>query len=210
MGNMSLLDIFKINPLVIGILIFCSILLFYGLLERVWAYLKVGRLDSVVVDRIRQHIRQGQIKEAAAVCAKNPSFTTHALEVALNAAGFPREEMESIFGLYRMKMQGILNKNLAIFGTIAFTGPLIGLFGTVMGVIRAFTDLAISGSGGPSIVAAGIAEALFTTAGGIGVAMLAAVAFNVFTSISRAKVQQFDQLCQEIAILIYTGSQKGR
>jgi biopolymer transport protein ExbB len=209
MGNMTLVEIFKINPIVIGILFICSVLLVAYLFERVWAVLRVGDLDSATAERVKQHVRQGQIKEAINVCARSKNFTAHALEVALNASSLPREEMENIFALYRMKLQALLNKNLSVFGTLAFTGPLIGLLGTVMGVIRAFRDLALSGSGGPSIVAAGIAEALFTTAGGIGVAVVAAVVYNIFTAVTRSKIQQFDQLSQEIAILVYTGSEKG-
>src|SRR6266705_100232 len=110
-------------------------------------------------------------------------------EASPNAAHFPREEMESIFALYRMKLQGLLNKHLALFGTFAFIGPLLGLLGTVLGVIRAFRDLALSGSGGPTIVAAGIAEALIATAAGIAVAVTAAVLYNYFTTRVKSIVQ---------------------
>ena len=168
-----------------------------------WAQLSGRRAE-----RIKQCVRQGQIKEAIALCHKSPSFITHSLEVALNAAHFPREEMESIFALYRMKLQGLLNKHLAIFGTFAFIGPLLGLLGTVLGVIRAFRDLALSGSGGPTIVAAGIAEALTATAVGIGVAVTSALLYNYFTARVRTIVQNFDLLSQEVAILVYTGSAK--
>jgi biopolymer transport protein ExbB len=117
--------------------------------------------------------------------------------------------MESIFALYRMKLQGLLNKHLALFGTLAFIGPLLGLLGTVLGVIRAFSDLAISGSGGPTIVAKGIAEALTATALGIVVAVSSSVLYNLFTSKVRTTVQQYDLLTQEVAILVYTGTEKG-
>jgi biopolymer transport protein ExbB len=209
MGNMTLMELFKINPLIISVLFGCSILMLGCLFERLWAFSKVGQMDPVTSERVKQSIRQGQVKEAIAMCSRKRSFYTHALEVALNAAHFPREEMESIFALYRMKLQNILNKRMAIFGTLAFSGPLIGLLGTVMGVMRAFRDLAMSGSGGPSIVAAGIAEALVTTAGGIFVAVVSAVLYNMFTSFAKAKLQQYDQLSQEVAILVYTGNDKG-
>jgi biopolymer transport protein ExbB len=209
MGSMTLKELFNINPFIISVLFGCSILMAGCLLERIVAFFRVGQLDINTTERIKQCIRQGQVKEAIGLCSRKQSFITHAVEVALNAASFPREEMESIFALYRMKLQGLLNKRLAIFGTLAFSGPLIGLLGTVLGVMRAFRDLAMSGSGGPSIVAAGIAEALVTTAGGIFVAVLSAVFFNMFTSFAKAKVQQFDQLSQEIAILVYTGHEKG-
>lgn len=209
MENMTLAQLLKIS-LVIPVLLVCSVIMVAYALERFWAFMKIGGLDAGVADRIKQAVRQGQTKDAIMLCAKNNGFITHALEVALNAAGFPREEMESIFALYRMKLQGLLNKHLAVFGTLSFIAPLLGLLGTVLGVIRAFRDLALSGSGGPTIVAAGIAEALIATAAGIAVAVTSAILYNYFTTRVRTIVQQFDLLSQEIAILVYTGAEKGR
>jgi biopolymer transport protein ExbB len=208
MENMTLLGILKIS-IVIPVLMVCSIIMVAYALERFWAFMKIGNLDGALAERVKQCVRQGQIKEAIALCGKNQGFITHSLEVALNAAHFPREEMESIFALYRMKLQGLLNKHLAVFGTFAFIGPLLGLLGTVLGVIRAFRDLALSGSGGPTIVAAGIAEALIATAVGIGVAVTSALLYNFFTARVRSIVTQYDLLSQEVAILVYTGSEKG-
>jgi biopolymer transport protein ExbB len=209
LADMTFMKLMHSGGWVMWPMLFASVLILAFALERFYAVLKVGSLDPNVSERIKQAIRQGQIKEAISICGRNPGFITHALEVALNAASFPREEMESIFALYRMKLQGLLNKNLALFGTLAFIGPLVGLLGTVLGVITAFRDLALSGSGGPTIVAAGIAEALIATATGITVAVSASILFNYFTSKVRSAVQQYDLLSQEIAILVYTGSEKG-
>ncbi len=205
MESMSLMEMFRISPVVNGILLFCSILLLTCLFERIIAYLKVGSMNNTLIERVKHMVRQGQIKEAIAACTRDNNFYAHALEVALNAANLPREEMESIFALYRMKLQSLLNRRLSILGTLAFIGPLIGLFGTVLGIIRAFRDLALSGAGGPTVVAKGIAEALYATAGGIGIAMIAAVFYNMFTAFARGKVQAYDQFSQEIAILNYSG-----
>jgi biopolymer transport protein ExbB len=208
--NMSFVELLNKGGWVMYVMFASSILVITFLIERLWTFHKIGGLDSGVAERIKQCIRQGQIKEAIALCAKNEGFIAHAIEVALNASNFPREEMESIFALYRMKLQGLLNKHLAVFGTLAFIGPLLGLLGTVLGVIRAFRDLALSGSGGPTIVAAGIAEALIATAAGITVAVTSSVFYNYFTGRVRSNVQQYDLLAQEVAILIYTGNDKGR
>jgi biopolymer transport protein ExbB len=208
MDNMTLASILKIS-IVIPILLVCSVVVLAYTLERFWAFIRIGRLDGHLAERIKQAVRQGQIKDAIMLCAKNQNFMTHALEVALNAASFPREEMESIFALYRMKLQGLLNKHLGVFGTLSFIAPLLGLLGTVLGVIRAFRDLALSGSGGPTIVAAGIAEALIATACGIAVAVTSAILYNYFTTRVRTIVQNFDLLSQEVAILVYTGAEKG-
>jgi len=74
-----------------------------------------------------------------------------------------------------------MKKGLGGLATIGSTAPFIGLFGTVFGIINAFTGMAATGSGGLAAVSAGIAEALITTATGLAVAIPAVMAFNYFT-----------------------------
>ena len=74
-----------------------------------------------------------------------------------------------------------LKKGLGFLATIGSTAPFIGLFGTVVGIINAFRNIAATGSGGMSVVSGGIAEALVSTALGIFVAIPAVCAFNAFT-----------------------------
>jgi biopolymer transport protein ExbB/biopolymer transport protein TolQ len=72
-----------------------------------------------------------------------------------------------------------LKENLGVLATVGATAPFVGLFGTVIGIINAFTGMA-RGGGGIASVSAGIAEALFTTAGGLLVAIPAVWAYNYF------------------------------
>lgn len=80
----------------------------------------------------------------------------------------------------RLEISLELKKNLWILGTIGSATPFIGLFGTVVGIIKAFQSMAESGSGGFTVVAAGISEALIATAGGIIVAVIALFFYNYF------------------------------
>ena len=73
-----------------------------------------------------------------------------------------------------------LERNLAFLATLGSNAPFVGLFGTVLGIIKAFHDLAGSQAGGPSVVMAGISEALVATAVGLMVAIPAVAAFNYF------------------------------
>jgi biopolymer transport protein ExbB/biopolymer transport protein TolQ len=73
-----------------------------------------------------------------------------------------------------------MKRGIGGLATIGSTAPFVGLFGTVVGIINAFTSMAASGSGGIGSVSAGIAEALITTAVGLGVAILAVWMFNYF------------------------------
>jgi biopolymer transport protein ExbB/TolQ len=73
-----------------------------------------------------------------------------------------------------------LKKNLWILGTVASSAPFIGLLGTVVGIIKSFESMAIAGTGGFAVVAAGISEALVATALGLGVAIIAVIFYNYF------------------------------
>ena len=85
-----------------------------------------------------------------------------------------------------------LERNLAFLATLGSNAPFVGLFGTVLGVIKAFHDLAGSQAGGPSVVMAGISEALVATAVGLMVAIPAVVAFNYFNRRVRAFMCKID------------------
>ncbi len=75
-----------------------------------------------------------------------------------------------------------LQRRLSTLGTIASTAPYIGLFGTVLGILRAFHDIAATGQTGASVVAGGISEALVTTALGLGVAIPAVIGYNTLSA----------------------------
>jgi biopolymer transport protein ExbB len=75
-----------------------------------------------------------------------------------------------------------LEKNLIVLGTLGNNAPFVGLFGTVLGIIKAFNDLAVSGSSGASVVMSGVSAALVATAFGILVAIPAVIANNYFQS----------------------------
>jgi len=79
-----------------------------------------------------------------------------------------------------------------VLGTMSNIAPLLGLFGTVVGIIRAFADIARTGSGGGAVVAMGVSEALMTTAAGIIVAVIATVFFNFFVRRIRTRTAHLE------------------
>jgi biopolymer transport protein ExbB len=89
-----------------------------------------------------------------------------------------------------------LERNLAFLGTLGSNAPFIGLFGTVLGIIKAFHDLAGSQAGGPAVVMSGISESLVATAVGLLVAIPAVVAFNYFNRRVRSTMSEVDWIAQ--------------
>ena len=88
----------------------------------------------------------------------------------------------------------VLERNLGILGTLGNNAPFIGLFGTVLGIIKAFADLSKNSGGGAGAVMAGISEALVATAVGLMVAIPAVIAFNYFQAKVRKTVARVDAI----------------
>ncbi len=98
-------------------------------------------------------------------------------------------------------------RGLGFLGTLGANAPFLGLFGTVVGIIKAFHNMALMGSGGFSVVAAGISEALVATALGLGVAIIAVVAYNYFqTRIERIEAAM-TIACNRVIDAIHLGRQ---
>jgi biopolymer transport protein ExbB len=186
---------------VLPVLLVFSVICIAAAIERWIYYLKYARVSGKTLDRVRLYIKSGNLKDAKQEALKSSGLIAEAIAAQIDAAGLPRNERESLVLYYHQKLGNLLGKRLWIFGTLSFICPLIGLLGTVMGVMRSFRDLAISGSGGPTIVAAGISEALVATAAGIGVAIVAAIIYNYFNIWMKGSLSNSDIFGQEMIFL---------
>jgi biopolymer transport protein ExbB len=98
----------------------------------------------------------------------------------------------------RSRERLMLENHLGILGTLGNNAPFIGLFGTVLGIIKAFADLAKNQGGGAAVVMSGIAEALVATAVGLLVALPAVVAYNIFQGRIRRTMGRVDAMAHMI------------
>lgn len=186
------------------ILIGCSILSFTYMVER-WLFF---RRAEVNVDGVLSHVKKlidaGQMPQAQAYCQKNPAAVAQVIYYGLLHLSRPRKDIEELLQTKRLEERLKLEHSLGILGTLGNISPFVGLFGTVVGIIKAFQDLALSGSGGPSVVAAGIAEALVATAGGLLVAIPAVIAYNYF--MRRVKTIGVDMEVASTRLLVMLGT----
>jgi biopolymer transport protein ExbB len=165
---------------VMVVLFACSVLTFGYAIERtLYFWKRRGNADLLLATALQQ-VRAGQLRDAAWSCrtAQHP-FGPVASEVIRNGhlpAAAQEEKLQIGLSEARMDME----KHLGLLGTMGNTAPLIGLLGTVWGIMRAFHDMANTGSAGPSVVAAGVAEALLTTGAGLIVAVPAVMIYNHF------------------------------
>jgi len=125
-------------------------------------------------------VQRGEIKEALWACQHSPHPVGPVMEVVVGSPVDRPENVDEQMQVALTNQKLLLERNLNVLGTMAAIAPLIGLLGTVWGIMRAFHDMALVGSAAPSVVAAGIAEALVTTAIGLLVAVPALMLYNHF------------------------------
>lgn len=132
-----------------------------------------------LLHKIHALLRTGEVKQISELCAKSRNPAGDIIHKVINHFGSALEKRELAEKAVEWHVSR-LNRGLTPIATIGSISPFIGLFGTVIGVIRAFRDLSMYAGAGPSVVAMGIAEALVNTAAGLFVAIPAIVAYNYF------------------------------
>jgi biopolymer transport protein ExbB len=188
------------------ILILFSILSVATIIERGIRYRNADIDTDEFITRIRELVRLGKTKEAVTLAEQTPGPVAAVAKAALLATGRPREEIRDIIDRVRTRQAAFLDKNLGILGTVGATAPFVGLFGTVLGIMRAFNDIAVAGAAGTAVVAAGIAQALIATAGGLIVAVIAVIAYNFFLNWSGHFVVEMDTAANEIFYITSGGA----
>ncbi len=187
---------------VLWLLVLLSILSVAVMVER--AIAMSGRLGDFdrLSEKLRQALASGDGKGARDILGVPRCPEVRVALVGL--AELPRGSTAAIEAMAsaRSRERLALEKHLGVLGTLGNNAPFIGLFGTVLGIIKAFADLSKSQGGGAGVVMAGIAEALVATAVGLMVALPAVVAFNIFQGRIRRTMGRIDAL----AHMILTGA----
>jgi biopolymer transport protein ExbB len=163
------------------VIVACSIVTLGIAIERVYYFRKrKGKPDGTLA-AVRENLRTGDLKHAAWACDNSVHPLGNVASQIFKHGKPEREPVEEKMQIALSQQRMLFERNLGVLGTLATIAPLIGLLGTVWGIMRAFSDMAITGSAAPSVVAAGVAEALVTTAAGLVVAVPALMLYNHFT-----------------------------
>lgn len=152
-------------------------------IERALTLWGVGGETRELSESVVKLLYRGELAQARTICERSETPLAELLLAAFTRLGkAPPEAIAAAVDRERIQAGLQLRANLWILGTIGATAPFIGLFGTVVGIMGAFDDLADQPGGGFAVVASGISEALIATAAGIAVAIQAVILFNYFTS----------------------------
>ncbi len=205
--HVGLKEIIVSGGVTLVFLIFLSVYSLALIWER-WRYFGQSMKGAAeFLDRVRKFIAERDFTEAMAVCRRHHGLAQGVVMASLTGSS-SREERKR--GAQRAQEQAaaLLQNRLSTLGTIASVAPFIGLFGTVVGVMRAFRDLASTAGAGPGVVAIGISEALICTATGLFVAIPAVAAYNYFNSRTERFCDEMDWISDEILDSLSDKAQK--
>ena len=150
----------------------CSLLWLTFLGERL-IYLRPSRIVPAVFTRQIEELEPGKLDadKVEALCEANPGSAARVIRTAVQHIGETREEIELAVNNTAQREIHLMRRYIRVFAVIAAVAPLLGLLGTVTGMIQAFREVASSGLGSGQALAPGIYKALVTTAGGLVVAI---------------------------------------
>jgi len=173
-----MLEIVQAGGWLMAPIIACSVIAVAIVLERLWTLQRRRVLPPNVARQVWDLVSNNQLDAQQLQLVHQSSPLGQVLATGLTYQHAPREVLKEAIEDAGRHVVHELERYLNPLGTIAAISPLLGLLGTVSGMIRAFTAITAQGVGNPTVLAGGIAEALITTAAGLTVAIPSLIAYR--------------------------------
>jgi biopolymer transport protein ExbB len=193
---------------VLWLLIVLSVISLAIIVERMLFFFGQSADLDELGEEVRKLVALGHPEEARVRLASQKHLAALVVSAGLREfARGPEAVAEAMAGA-KAKIRLSLERNLAVLGTLGSNTPFIGLFGTVIGIIKAFHDLASATNKGPAVVMGSLSEALVATAVGLMVAIPAVLFYNYFQRRVRAHLLGTDAMAHIVMVELHGGQQK--
>ncbi len=164
-------------------LLLISVICLAIIFERLWALRGIMGRAAKTADALIPQLRQGNFNQALQATQARANCSDRLFHTLISAAQTMDHDQLVELDDERRYQEGLeLKRYVWVLATAGASAPFIGLFGTVVGILVAFQSMAVMGTGGFSVVAAGISEALISTALGLAVAIIAVIFYNYFST----------------------------
>ncbi|MDE0302628.1 MAG: MotA/TolQ/ExbB proton channel family protein [Gammaproteobacteria bacterium] len=193
-----MLDLVQAGGWVMVPILLCSILALAIILERSWALRQGQVMPDGLLAQVRAWLQQDALDGDRLDALRNSSQLGRILAAGLSLHQQTLEERKTAVEDAGRRGAVELERFLAALGTIAMISPLLGLLGTVWGLIVVFDQIMTTGLGQPSDLAGGIAQALITTAAGLAVAIPAVIFHRFFQRKVSVLVSQMESVAHQL------------
>lgn len=182
-NEMNLWDMAVKGGWVMVVLALLSVICVYIFVERLFVLKKVSKVDPVFMERIRDYVKTDELKSAINYCRVINSPASNMIEKGLERLDRPAAEVQAALENAGNLEVAKLEKGLSVMATISSGAPMIGFLGTVLGMVKAFWEMANAGNNiDITLLSSGIYEAMITTVGGLVVGIIAMFAYNYLVS----------------------------
>ena len=196
LGQWQLLSLFEKGGAMMYPILFSSVLMLGIAIERGYSLRRKNIINPDFVKDVRSQWDWQNIQKTLRLCNSYDNSLSRILKMGLLRFGGKLDEIERAIEAGGQHEASLMNSNLRVLGAVANITPMMGLLGTVIGMIKAFNVISLSGTGNPGLVASGISEALITTAAGMLVGIPALVLYHYF----RGKIDRYVFEMEEVAI----------
>ncbi|MCE5299457.1 MAG: MotA/TolQ/ExbB proton channel family protein [Spirochaetia bacterium] len=179
-GELSFWQMLMKGGITVVILIGISVLSWWIIIDKAIRFVRIRVKPREFMDKVVGLIEKKDFDSVITLCESTPGPVAAVVLEGIRNRKKDEAKLEAAMQRAMNIESERMQSGLGILGTIGNITPFIGLFGTVLGIIKAFHDLSLSSGGGPAVVASGIAEALVATATGIFVAIPAVIFYNLY------------------------------
>jgi len=170
----------------------CSVLAVWVAVDRAWHLRQRNVLVPEIVAVIENLEEPGDVPLARSVCQRHPGPFSTIVSTALDHRNRPRVEIREIVEDQGRQEVARLERGLGVLETVAAVAPLLGLLGTVLGMIEVFDVVSVQGAGQAQNLSGGISQALITTVAGLSIGIPALVAYNYFVGKAEGLVLEIE------------------
>jgi len=195
-------DLFLKGGILMYPIAFCSIVALGVFLERLWSLRKKKVIPQEFLMEIVDMVAKGKIREAITYCKRSDASIAHIAYAGIENYGKRRELIKERMEEVGKREVANLERYINVIGTIAGVAPLLGLLGTVSGMIKSFNVISLQGVADPSSLAGGISEALITTAAGLVVAIPAFVMYRYLRNRVDSLVVEMEEISVRMVELL--------
>jgi biopolymer transport protein ExbB len=194
-----MIDVFVRGGPVMYPLLACSIIALTVVIERLFFWIKEGaRHDNQLVDHVLELCQRGNWEAVRKKVQGSKDFVIRVLVAGILHREFSMSKAMEAAAAEEIKR---MRRYMSVLDTIITVAPLLGIFGTVIGIIISFEILGVGGIEHPEAVTAGIAQALITTASGLGIAILTVFPFNYFNTRVEGAAMRIEQYATSLEIV---------
>ena len=185
-------------------LLILSVIAIYIFIERYLAISKASKEEYNFMNNIRDFIHDGRIDSAKSLCRNNNTPLSRMISKGITRIGRPLNDINAAIENVGKLEVSKLEKNIAFLSTVAGAAPMLGFLGTVMGMVRAFYNMAMAGNNVDiSLLAGGIYEAMITTITGLIVGIIGYICYNILVSRIEKVVFMLEARATEFMVLLH-------